>query len=252
MIIDTHCHAGLHKYEPIESLLYHMEEANVEKAVLIQHGGEFDNSYHIECMNKFPNYFASAMLVSPDDKGDSIHKWAEQGIVGIRLGASSRALNSNPLVHWSTANQLGLVVSALGSPQAFLSQEFAEVLQRYPNLHIIIEHLAGVDNGNPETLKLLEKVLELSEHEQLSIKLPGFGEFCDLPYPFQEVPKFAEMTLEAFGPRRIMWGSDYPPVTTREGYRHSLEFPMKYFSKLSEDERSWIFGKSAFESWHFT
>ncbi|MEE3232977.1 MAG: amidohydrolase family protein [Candidatus Latescibacterota bacterium] len=252
MIIDTHCHAGLHKYEPIESLLYHMRETEVEKAVLIQHGGEFDNSYHIECINKFPNCFASAMLVSPDDEGDSIHKWAEQGIVGIRLGASSRAQTSNPLAHWSTANQLDLVVSALGSPETFLSEEFAEVLQRYPNLHIIIEHFAGVTNGAPETVKLFTKVLELAEHEQLSIKLPGFGEFCALPYPFESVPQFADMTLEAFSPQRIMWGSDYPPVTTREGYKHSLEFPMKHLSRLSEDELGWIFGKSAFESWRFT
>ena len=35
-IVDTHCHAGTDKYEPIESLLFHMDEAGVDKAVLIQ------------------------------------------------------------------------------------------------------------------------------------------------------------------------------------------------------------------------
>ena len=252
MIIDTHCHVGIHKYEPVETLLYHMEETGVEKAVLIQHGGEFDNSYHIQCMNTFPNRFTSAMLVPQDDEGDDIHKWAEQGIIGIRLEASSRTRTSNPLIQWSTANELNLVVSALGSPKAFLSQEFAEVLKKYPNLHIIIEHLAGINNSEPETLILFKKILELAENEQLSIKLPGFGEFCSLPYPFKNVPNVADMALEAFGAPRIMWGSDYPPVSSREGYKHSLEFPLKYFSKLSSDEQSWIFGKSAFKSWRFS
>jgi len=51
----------------------------------------------------------------------------------------------------------------------------------------------------------------------LTIKLPGFGEFCELPCPFEAVPPLAEMALEAFGPQRVMWGSDYPPVSSREG-----------------------------------
>ena len=29
------------------------------------------------------------------------------------------------------------------------------------------------------------------------------------------------MAYEAFGPRRMMWGSDYRPVADREGYRNS-------------------------------
>ena len=45
------------------------------------------------------------------------------------------------------------------------------------------------------------------------------------------------MVVEAFGPQRVMWGSDYPPVSSREGYHRSLQFPLGYFSDLSEEER---------------
>ena len=41
-IVDTHCHTGIHKYEPVEALLFHRERAGVDKAVLIQHAGETD------------------------------------------------------------------------------------------------------------------------------------------------------------------------------------------------------------------
>ncbi|MBI1928834.1 amidohydrolase, partial [Candidatus Poribacteria bacterium] len=50
IIVDTHCHAGLDKYEPIESLLYQMGQAGVDKAILIQHQGNTNNSYHVECL----------------------------------------------------------------------------------------------------------------------------------------------------------------------------------------------------------
>jgi Tat protein secretion system quality control protein TatD with DNase activity len=43
-IIDTHCHIGLHKYEPVETLLFHMQRAGVEQAVFIQYMGNTDNA----------------------------------------------------------------------------------------------------------------------------------------------------------------------------------------------------------------
>ena len=55
IIVDTHCHAGLNKYEPVETLLYHMEQSGVDRAVLIQHQGTTDNSYHVECLGAHPD-----------------------------------------------------------------------------------------------------------------------------------------------------------------------------------------------------
>ena len=37
MIIDTHCHAGINWFEPLEMLLAQMELNNVQRAALIQH-----------------------------------------------------------------------------------------------------------------------------------------------------------------------------------------------------------------------
>ena len=54
-IVDTHRHTGLDKYEPVESLLFHMEQSGVEKAVLIQRMGTTDNSYHVECLRQYPH-----------------------------------------------------------------------------------------------------------------------------------------------------------------------------------------------------
>ena len=69
-IVDTHCHTGIHKYEPVEALLFHMERAQIDKGVLIQHAGETDNSYHVECLKAYPDRFASAMVVEPEDPSD--------------------------------------------------------------------------------------------------------------------------------------------------------------------------------------
>jgi len=246
-IIDTHCHIGLHKYEPVETLLFHMQRAGVAQAVFIQYMGNSDNAYLVETIAAHPGKFAAAMLVPPDDDGSAIRAWAERGIVGIRLAANFRGTGADPLAHWRTAHAMGLVVSAPSSPATLASAEFAEVLGLFPGLSIVIEHLGGAKPGM--TAEEFQPVLALAPHENLTIKLPGFGEFCHLPHPFRDVPIFADQVLEAFGPRRVMWGSDWPPVSSREGYDSSLAFPMDYFADLSADERGWVFGKTAQQVW---
>lgn len=100
------------------------------------------------------------------------------------------------------------------------------------------------------TLDEFQPVLALAAHDNLTIKLPGFGEFCRLPHPFQDVPDFADRVLAAYGPRRMMWGSDWPPVSSREGYDSSLAFPRNSSADISDDERTWIFGKTAQKVWN--
>ena len=250
-IVDTHCHAGLHKYEPVEALLFHMERSGVDKAVLIQYMGNTDNTYLVECLKAHPEQLAAAMIVEPTDDGERMRSWAAQGLGGIRLAPDSRAQAPDPLAQWRTATELGLVVSTLGSPETLLSMEFLEVLDTFPDLQIVVEHLAGANQAAQPPYREYEQVFALASHPNLSIKLPGFGEFCELPHPFAQVPTLARMALEAFGPQRVMWGSDYPPVSSREGYDNALNFPMDYFSDLTQEDREWIFGRTARSVWNF-
>lgn len=246
-VVDTHCHIGLHKYEPVEVLLFHMERAGVDQAVFIQYLGNTDNSYIVDVMQTHPGRFAAAMIVPDDDDGSAVRRWADQGIIGIRLLADFRGRGADPLAHWRAAADLDLVVSVFSRPDILQSAEFSEVLRRFPNLSLVVEHLGGV---SPETdLEEFKAITGLAQYDNVTIKLPGFGEFCHLPCPFGHVPPLAELTLEAFGPQRTMWGSDWPPVSTREGFHSSLAFPLEYLSGLSVDERAWIFGKTAHKVW---
>ena len=102
-IVDTHCHIGLHKYEPVEVLLYHMERAGVDQAVLIQYMGNSDNRYLVDAIEANQNRLAAAMIVAEDDDGSAVRAWAEQGIAGIRLLADFRGRGSDPLAHGGSA-----------------------------------------------------------------------------------------------------------------------------------------------------
>ena len=66
IVVDTHCHAGRNWFEPIELLLYQMSLNNVDKAALIGHGGSFDNTYLLECVQRFPGRFAVVVVIDTE------------------------------------------------------------------------------------------------------------------------------------------------------------------------------------------
>jgi predicted TIM-barrel fold metal-dependent hydrolase len=99
-----------------------------------------------------------------------------------------------------------------------------------------------------------KEALTLSRFPNTYIKFGGLGEFCIRPRPlaaqfgFEEIPPLLDMAYQAFGPRRMMWGSDYPPVGGREGYRNSLQGVLELPIFKSQEEKEWAFGKAAVEA----
>ena len=49
----------------------------------------------------------------------------------------------------------------------------------------------------------------------------------------------------------MMWGSDYPPVSNREGYRNALHGVMEHPGFGTEDEKEWVMGKTALGLFRF-
>ena len=57
------------------------------------------------------------------------------------------------------------------------------------------------------------------------------------------------MVLDAFGPNRLMWGSDWPVVTAHLAYGEWLRRSMELAAELSESERARLFGETAAEAY---
>ena len=258
VIVDTHVHVGRYWYEPVETLLFQMERNGVDKAVLIQYRGNYDNRYQIECVRNHPGRFAAVVLVDTQrpDAVDTLAMWAREGAAGVRLRPDERSPGSDPLAIWRKASELGLVVSSLGTLKTFAADGFRLLVEELPDLKIVIEHLGGADLEPDLDYGLFEKVLALAQYPNTYIKLPGFGEVLPRPFPFREPPfdgppPAVRMTYDAFGARRMMWGSDYPPSGSREGYANTLRFPMERIPFFSDEDREWAFGRTALSVWKF-
>lgn len=256
VIVDSHCHVSLSWYEPVESLLGQMERNGVEHAVLIQMQGQANNEYQFECVRRFPGRFAPVVIVDTarPDAPQTLERLAGEGASGVRLGPGTRSPGDDPLAIWRAAARLGLPVSCGGTGAEFASDEFAGLVEALPELPIVVEHLGSVSRPDPDDAgsETRRRVFSLARFPNLSIKVPGLGEFCRRalpvvePFPFERpIPTYLEDAYQAFGPGRMMWGSDYPPVSGREGYRNALRLAMDQFATRSREDRDRIFGGTA-------
>jgi L-fuconolactonase len=256
-VVDTHVHAGLTKYEPIESLLDQMFRHRVDHAVLVQHAGQFDNTYLIECAQRFPGRFAVACLVdaTQPEAADQLSRWVERSpaVQGVRLylhDLFSGAPGAGAL--WRRADELGLNVSVAGSLRDLASAEMAGVAERFTRARLHIEHLAHPDPEEPEPFETYRRALSLARYPHVALKASGFYAFTTLPWaPYLDTLRFVELALEHFGPRRIMWGSDFPPVSFREGYHNALRFAAQIIPMASPEDRAYLLGRTALSYWRF-
>ena len=226
-----------------------MELNGVSRAVLVQHGGFYDNNYLLDAAAKHPGRFSIVVLVDEGSPSasDDLQMWSERGAGGVRLRPNS------PFEIWRKAAQLDMVVSCRA--EALDPVTFSEVISDLPStMPVVLEHFMGARPGGTDAkdgYKRIRSLLKIAELPNVYVKLGGLGEISyrpevlDAKFQFEFTPPIVEMILEAFGPSRTMWGSDYPPVSNREGYRNALHGIMDHPSIADPQQRNQVMGITA-------
>jgi len=256
-VVDTHVHAGLTRYEPIESLVDQMFRHGVDQAVLVQHLGVFDQTYLIECAQRYPGRFAIVCLVDVQqpDAADRLSEWVERSpaIQGVHL-LFDRLLGGAPGAEalCRRADELGLIVTVGASLRELVSPEADAAFRRFKRARVHLEHLAHPNPMEAPPFETYRRALALAQYEHIALKVSAFYSFTKLTWsPYVDTIPYFEMALQAFGARRLMWGSDYPTVSYFEGYHNCLRFVAEVLPVASQEERAYLLGETALSYWRF-
>lgn len=247
-IIDGYCHCGLNKYEPIERVAAVMAAANVSRAVLVQHLGEFDNSYLAGIAAAEPQRFAAVYLIDhqPNDCIATLNRWADSGSFrGIRL--STEALAARPDLADAAVDR-GLII-VLYAPEgvAPAASLLSDLFKRRPGAHLVVSHLGKPDTADSPQFAKWGDTLRLAEHPGAYLQLSGMKMFC--PWPHEPLYPLIEQAVERFGPARIYWGSNFPVVGDATDYRNDLALIAEGKLPIASGDIPAIVGQNAKRLW---
>ncbi len=258
VLIDGHCHASPLVFEPVEPLVFQMDQNGVDKAVLTQVLGQFDNSYQEECVARYPGRMASvgAVNVGEADAAEKVAYWAGRGMAGLRIRPEARSPEGDPLAVWRAAADAGIAINCGGAAANILSDDFSALVTEFADMPFVLEQLGGwtrpdCDKEDPTW----QGLMKLARFPNVSLKVPALGQIAprQIGKPLPSEPPVLDASkgsilieaLEAFGADRLMWGSDFPVVGSREGYANALNWTRELFSERPQAEVDAIFGGTA-------
>ncbi len=146
---------------------------------------------------------------------------------------------------------LGLTFDALGFPRHL--PNFLTLVKRYPDLRVVIDHCMKPHiHAHPKGFH---------DWADGMSRLADTGAFCKfsalvteaLPdWTVDDLRPYSDHVLAAFGPERIMWGSDWPVCLLRASYAGWLRAAQTLTAHLPAAARSRIFGGTAADFYGLT
>jgi L-fuconolactonase len=236
-----------------EMLLELMAANGVERTVLVQviHY-RWDNTYTAAALRQYPDKFAAVCRVNPQDPAAPRHLeyWTVQhGFHGVRLSPAADAVDDwfdGPLMPplLACAANLGVPLLLLTGPRRL--SRLAGLLERQPDLDVIVDHMADPRLEHPEDLAAL---LALARYPRVCVKISHTWSISHQPYPWSDTHGLLQCVYQAFGPQRLMWSSDWPVCLPHATYAQTLSVVRDELPWLTAADREWILGKSALRLW---
>lgn len=137
----------------------------------------------------------------------------------------------------------GLVFDALLKPRHIPAA--LAVLERHPQLPVVIDHAAKPDLTKPDLAGWREGINALAAHPQAFCKLSGLVTEAAPDWTLEMLRPAIDHLLASFGPGRLIFGSDWPVLTLRADYASWFDTATALLCGCGDAEREAIFGGNA-------
>jgi L-fuconolactonase len=240
---------------PTEEFLTLMDGAGVDRAILVQAFGayKYDNSYVADVAARHSDRFVAVCIVDAlaPDAPQKLDYWVnERGVKGLRVvtWTEPETMLDDPRLDplWRRAAELRLPVCVLTNfPQV---PRLARVLERFGEMRLALDHLGlpRLDDG-PHFPKQ-QALFDLARFPNCYGKFSSWTIAAAAKNGARGCADFFRRLVDAFGPQRLMWGTNFPASNDRT-YRGFVDFTQEQLSFLSLEERRWVFGDTALSLW---
>ena len=240
--IDTHIHIwtqdtkrypgnDLEDFEPKEfmpeDILRHAKPSGVSRIVMVQIGNYGpDNTILTDTIERFPGVFGGIGQVDHD--GETIESdmkgLLEQGITGFRIGAGADV--ETWLQHpgyekmFEVAAQTGQAICPITHPPGV--PEIDRMCSKYPDTTVVIDHMTRLAEMQPANDHNIDQLCALSRFPNVYVKISRLHSQGKKTPPYEDLIPVVNRIIDAFGPDRLMWGSDSPYQVVLATYEDSI------------------------------
>ena len=120
------------------------------------------------------------------------------------------------------------------------------LVKKFPNQQFILDHIAkpNISNSMDELWK--SNIIELSKSQNVSCKLSGLVTETN-NYTFNDIDfnPYMDVIFQSFGPKRILFGSDWPVCLLAANYKKVYDLIFDYLDNHSIETKAQIFGLNA-------
>lgn len=278
IIVDAHAHvfgpsmhrgadqlAPAQRCAPVEELLGLMTEAGVDQAVLV--ALDTDDQAVAEALARYPKRFAGVAVATDTElgraSGDPVGallarraRWRFDALRTSWLGEPNRPLRDSPampLLRRLAAD--GVVLWSYLPPDQFGLLE--QLVVALPELRVVLNHLGfcphdmWVDEhrrprfDKPFSPELVRRLVALAEAPEVYLMVSGQYALSSVAPPYPDLFELTRVLAAAYGPDRLLWGSDHPWPSRVPGYRTLLEVVDAALPDLSPARRAQVLGGTA-------
>jgi L-fuconolactonase len=121
-----------------------------------------------------------------------------------------------------------------------------ELTQRFPQQPFVVDHIAKPAIRSGELEPWATQMRTIAKSANVYCKLSGMVTEADWgKWRSEDITPYLDVVFKAFGPGRLMFGSDWPVCLLAGSYQQTKQLIEAYTEKLSPEEREGIFGGNA-------
>ncbi len=268
VVVDSHVHlwdpargdygwltpelTGLYRRFETEELHALLDACHVDGVVLVQAAPTVEETkYLLGIAERTPWVFGVVGWIDFDanDVADAIASLGKhRKLVGVRpmlqdLKDPEWILDPRRAPALAALASHGLVFDALIHPKHI--DAIVTIADRHPDLRIVIDHAAKPVISGPPDAEWCDGMRRLAGNSNVVCKLSGLLTQLTSNTSSEQASAHAAVVLDLFGPRRLLWGSDWPVLTQAATYSQWFSQTQRMLSSMSPAEREAVLGGNA-------
>ncbi|OHZ00418.1 amidohydrolase family protein [Salinicola sp. MIT1003] len=277
MIIDSHQHfwditkddytwltpdaGSIYRSFGPDDLLKEMKTSRVDYAITVQAANTHDDTRRMleqaQANAQIAGVVAWLPLEDPGATAETLEEYFQSSVSSYLKGVR-HLMHDEPDEDWIVRPDVMASLELLAErelPLDFIAlwpkhiAHIPTLCRAIPDLTIVLDHLGKPNPFRSMPRQWADDLAKIARHDNVFVKYSGLNTPVGLSQPChfsaQDIHPFLRVAHDAFGPDRILWGSDWPISLTNGSYRNWLEASVAAAEMLGQSARDKIMAGNA-------